>query len=106
STTVMANTSVSPPSPSLQLVRTADFYSTTNTPSNSSNPSAGVSPVAPNSRYGIPFVFTSTGSVTRANTTRTYPVITNATFEMQAQVGGSTGPWKTYQQWMSCNVNV
>jgi hypothetical protein len=105
STSVTANALVSPPSPSLQLVQTAD-YSTPNTPSNSSNPSAGVSPVAPNNRYGIPFVFTSLGTVTRANTTRTYPVITNATFEMQAQVGGTSGPWKTYQRWTTCNVNV
>lgn len=106
STTVTANTSLSPPSPSLQLVRTADFFSTPNTPSNSSDPSAGMSPVAPNNTYGIPFVFSALGTVTRANTTRTYPIITNATFEMQAQVGGTSGPWKTYQRWTTCNVNV
>src|SRR5205823_9781861 len=106
SNAVTPNLSLSPPSPSLQLVRTADFYTTPNTPTNSSNPSNGVSPAAPNGRYGIPFVFSSTGSVTRTNTTQTYPVITNATFEMQAQVGGTSGPWKTYQRWSGCNVNT
>jgi Tfp pilus assembly protein PilX len=104
--TVVTALGGTPPSPSLQLVPTANFTTIPNTPSNASNPSAGVLPSAPNAKYGIPFVFTNTGAVTRANTTRTYPVLNNVTFEMQAQVGGATGPWKTYQKWMHCNVNA
>ena len=94
-----------PPSPSLQLVLTADFYTTPNTPSNASTPNSGVAPDAPNAKLGIPFVFTTLGTITRANTTRTYPKLAGATFEMQAQVSGTSG-WKTYQRWTVAIVNT
>lgn len=98
-----------PPSPSLQLVKTADFFTTPITPSTSSSPNNGVTPPnAPNAKLGIPFTFTAAqlGTVTRTNTVRTYPVLDNATFEMQAQIGGTSGPWKTYQRWSNCKVNT
>ncbi len=90
----------------LQLVASAT-WSPPNTPSTSSTPNLGVTPPnAPNAKLGIPFIFSALGVVTKANTTRTYPKLTAATFEMQAQIGGSTGPWKTYQRWTNCTVNI
>ena len=71
----------------------------------SSSPTPGMSPAAPNGRVGIPFVFSNLGTVTQANTTKTYPKLNNATFEMQAQIGIG-GPWKTYQKWAGCTVNI
>ncbi|MFN2477282.1 MAG: hypothetical protein ABR526_13185 [Chthoniobacterales bacterium] len=59
-----------------------------------------------NSRLGITFTFPSMGGATKATTSRAYPIISNASFEMQAQIGSSTGPWKTYQRWTGCTVNT
>jgi len=94
--------------PYLTLVpSTTTLFPTPDTPTTSSTPNSGVTPNAPNGRLGIPFVFNSTGTVTRANTVRTYPVINNVTFEMQVQIlGNSATPWKTYQKWTGCTVNV
>lgn len=92
--------------PLLQLVSGAT-WSPPNTPTTSSTPNSGVTPPnAPNGRLGIPFIFSSLGVVTKANTTRTYPKLTGATFEMQAQIGGSGGPWKTYQRWTNATINT
>jgi len=60
----------------------------------------------PDNKLGIPLTFASTGTVTRANATRAYPTINNVTFEMQAQIGGTTGPWKTYERWFGSAVNT
>jgi Tfp pilus assembly protein PilX len=59
-----------------------------------------------NSKLGVTISFPGTGAVTKANTIRAYPKLDNVTFEMQAQVGGPTGPWKTYQRWSGCTVNL
>lgn len=107
SAVVTANTSLTPPSPSLQLVpSTTTYFPAPNTPTTASLPNNGVTPNAPNAKLGIPFVFGATGTVTRSNTTQTYPILTNATFEMQAQAGGASGPWKAYQRWANCTVNT
>ncbi len=92
--------------PLLQLVSSA-IWSPPNTPSTSSIPNSGVTPPnAPNGKLGVPFIFSSLGVVTKANTTRTYQKLSNATFEMQAQIGGVSGPWKTYQRWTNCTINI
>lgn len=59
-----------------------------------------------NSRLGIQFTFTAMNGVIRSNTYRSYPILNSVTFEMQAQIGSSTGPWKTYQRWVGCNANT
>ena len=87
--------------PSAELVTTATFGPVPATPSTAST-TVGMTPSAPSGKVGVPFIFASTGGVTSATTTRTYPILTDATFEMQAQVNGV---WKTYQRWRQCNVN-
>jgi hypothetical protein len=60
----------------------------------------------PNNKLGIQFTFSALGTVTRANATRAYPKINSATFEMDAQIGGTSGPWKPYQMWSGSSVNT
>jgi hypothetical protein len=60
----------------------------------------------PNSKLGIQFNFSALGTVTRANATRAYPKISSATFEMDAQIGGTSGPWKPFQVWLGSTVNM
>ena len=91
--------------PSVNLTASHDFSNPPDAASSSTSIKVGMT-AAPNSRLGIPFTFPPGGLVTKANTTRAYPIINNVTFEMQAQIGGTSGPWKTYQRWSSCNVNT
>lgn len=91
--------------PIAQLVPSAT-WSPPNTMSTSSTPNAGMTPQGPNAKLGVPFVFSTLGTVTQATTIRTYPKLNGATFEMQAQIGGVSGPWKTYQRWPGCTINV
>ena len=59
----------------------------------------------PDSKLGIPFTFSPVG-VSQSTAFKAYPIMNNVAFEMQAQIGGSTGPWKTYQRWSGCTVNT
>lgn len=102
---VSATVTGSAAQPFAQLVSSA-AWSPPNTMSTSSTPNAGMTPQGPNGKLGIPFVFSTLGTVTQASTTRTYPKLSGATFEMQAQIGGASGPWKTYQKWPGCTINV
>jgi Tfp pilus assembly protein PilX len=73
--------------------------------SNLSNPPrqfmTGIPSNSSNNPLGIETVFTSTPGITSATTTKAVPIFTSAVFEMQAQIGGSSGPWKTYQRWFN-----
>ena len=90
--------------PSVNLTPTANFGGTATPDGASASTTAKVGMTGtPNGKLGIPFTFASTGTATAATTTRAYPIVTNATFEMQAQVGTV---WKTYQRWFGCNVNT
>jgi hypothetical protein len=90
--------------PSVNLTASHDFSSPPDAASSSTTTKNGMTS-AGNSRLGIPFTFPAGGAVSKGTTTRAYPVLNAATFEMQAQIGGSSGPWKTYQRWNGCSVN-
>ncbi|MBA3351184.1 MAG: hypothetical protein H0U23_01945 [Blastocatellia bacterium] len=59
----------------------------------------GAAATTTTSKLGIELSFGSTAGITKDTTVRAYPAFTNATFEMQARIGGPTGQWKTYQRW-------
>lgn len=60
----------------------------------------------PDSKLGIGYTFSLSGTgIFQSNATRAYPKLTNVVFEMQAQVGIG-GPWKVYQRWPNCTVNI
>src|SRR5438874_2381673 len=73
--------------------------------SNASNPPRQFITGIPSNNSGNPLgietVFGSTPGITSSNTTKAVPIFANAVFEMQAQIGGSSGPWKTYQRWFN-----
>jgi hypothetical protein len=89
--------------PSVNLTNSANFGSPDAASSGTSVKAGMVS--NGNSRLGIQFTFSAMNGVARANTSRAYPILNNATFAMQAQLGSPSGPWKTYQRWLGCSVN-
>lgn len=89
--------------PYLNLTGSASFGPTPNGPGGGTQSGMGQTI---DSKYGILFTFPSTNGITAATSVRSYPVIDTANFEMQVQVGGPSGAWKTYQRWLSATTNT
>ncbi|MEO6970933.1 MAG: hypothetical protein ABI217_08565 [Chthoniobacterales bacterium] len=101
SATITADPAILTTQPYAQLTTSATFGPDPNSPS-SATAIKQLMTTAPNLKLGIQLVFAGTPGITKDNTTKAYPIFTNATFEMQARIGGSSGTWKTYQRWVGC----